>query len=140
MNFEHSVALEVGDWSGDGHGQSEVVHFGCTHSRQDVEKAYKKGSKALGVDWTSICEEYEDSIVPTNVARILNPILPKIDNKEDFLAPYDPEDEEEGYSLDDGAFDFATIYMWIAKHGNPEIEFEMNTFRTIKIGGYGLFY
>ena len=43
--MNHTITIEVGDWSRDGHNQSDVFVYKCNYSQSDVEKAYLKAVK-----------------------------------------------------------------------------------------------
>jgi len=47
MKFLHSFT--VGDWSKDGHNQSDRYIFKATHSREDIVKAYLETCEKLGI-------------------------------------------------------------------------------------------
>lgn len=59
--MNHTITIEVGDWSRDGHNQSDVFVYKCNYSQSDVEKAYLEAVKNGVPDVTTQCEEYEDN-------------------------------------------------------------------------------
>jgi hypothetical protein len=60
--FRHLFNMNMGDWSGDGHGKTEARAYGCNKPFEKVVAAYKKACKKLDVDIhpDKIFEEYED--------------------------------------------------------------------------------
>lgn len=61
----HQVQLVVGDWSGDGHNRTDSVSVLVNCSTEQLQEAYKKGSKKLKFDLTKeAAVEYEDNKLP----------------------------------------------------------------------------
>ncbi len=135
--LEHSITLTLGDWSHDGHSQTEVITVKCNVDKKDLEKAYKKGTKKVGFDLTEdVCADYEDGSVSDEVIEKLRDAGIK---PEDFAEKGDADDE--GWSL---AYDyeaFAGLWMRIAQLGDPDLKYEVapTNPNNINIGGYGLF-
>ena len=64
----HAFTIQIGDWSGDGHGQCETFHATAAKPIEDVREAYFTAKKKHpDVCPESFCDEYEDSNVPTEV-------------------------------------------------------------------------
>jgi len=58
--MQHSWRIVVGDWSRDGHNESEFIRFKSTHDRKDIIKGYKKAhSDADG----GICSDSPDDML-----------------------------------------------------------------------------
>lgn len=123
----HIVQLTVGDWSDDGHGKVDNTLVKSNLNKDDVLKAYKDGCKVCGFDITKYCEDYEDNSVPMELIR---KVPPKI-----LDSLYEETDEEYGATSED----FAQIYLWICKQGNPNFVYKVFVPKEIHIGGYGLF-
>jgi hypothetical protein len=121
------LELVVGDWSHDGHNQTETYSIECNLGKKALESAYAKGAK-IAFDLKEHCCDYEDSQLPTELWNKL--IALGFDNE--------PETglEEAVYIEPDVYLD---IYMFIAKLGNPKLDWSMATDSRICIGGYGLF-
>jgi hypothetical protein len=47
LNFTHRIV--IGDWSGAGHGRSEVFAFRATHDNAAIVSAYKAATDAMGL-------------------------------------------------------------------------------------------
>jgi hypothetical protein len=143
MEERHTISLTLGDWSRDGHNQTDQIIIKSNRTTEQIKKAYKKGVKLVGFDFSEeVASEYEDN-------RIREEELEKL-----RTAGYTQELDDE-YTKDElGEFadlagtaalssdTFAEIYLWIAKRGDPSFEYEVAVDHTcnINIGGYGLFY
>lgn len=55
--------VEVGDWSNDGHNQSDTKLIDVPHG-VDTKDAYVRGEQIVGFKLDDFCEEYEDSSFP----------------------------------------------------------------------------
>lgn len=65
----HFFKISIGDWSGDGHGDSETFMASSTKPIKDVREGYfnaKERYPRLAPE--SFCESYEDTLVPVDVA------------------------------------------------------------------------
>lgn len=128
MNNMHTVNLVMGDWSADGHGMTETITIKCNVSRDELVEAYKVGSLTCGVDLKAeVACDYDDSSFPVD-------IIEKLEacgfNSEGLVEEGDAFIEPELYW---------NVWMFIAKLGNPAIEFDEVAGQDIKIGGYGMF-
>jgi hypothetical protein len=67
--MEYSWRVVVGDWSKDGHNESEFIRFKATHSREDIIKGYLKAHEIAGVGpcgpdrGSKILADYQDSSI-----------------------------------------------------------------------------
>jgi len=68
------ICLVIGDWSGDGHCQTDTVIVESSNSKAETESAFKKGDEKDGL--SSVCEEYEDSMVSEDLILQLKDFLP----------------------------------------------------------------
>ena len=78
MNYSYS--LVIGDYSNDGHNQSDLYSFKCTHKDNEIYKAYKKACKKSGVKLENILEEYEDSSISETTMESLTAIGVNLDS------------------------------------------------------------
>lgn len=71
--FVSKFRVVVGDWSGDGHDKTQecTVIVPDRFTAEILGANYKKNVKLLGVDPESFANEYEDSILPDEVAAKL---------------------------------------------------------------------
>ena len=121
----NKILLKLGDWSDDGHGKTEDVFIQCNLTMEELQAAYKKGSKKVGVNLSDdVCCEYEDSSIDDETRNELE--------KAGLELPYSE------WGID--ATDFANLWMAIATIGNPDLKWEHDNLNvpTIDIGGYGL--
>lgn len=130
------VRLVVGDWSTDGHSMTKDIWVLSNRRVSDMELAYQKGSRIVGVDLTrDVCVEYEDSVLPAEVlVKLINAGFKGL---EDF-------ELKGGMIYDDTEYlapeEFAKLWLFIASKGDPEMKTEvLEDELPINIGGYGLF-
>lgn len=134
--MKNLIKLVVGDWSHDGHNQTDSVQILSNLSKNSINRAYENGSYKIGFDFkNSICVEYEDNSLCKEKLNIL------LDHG---LWPDDAEslkkDEEELYLDSD---QFIDIYLFIAKLGDSGFKYKIINYEenpSINIGGYGLFF
>lgn len=127
----HEIQLVMGDWSDDGHGKTETVRIRSNLPALELQAAYLKGVEITGVHLTSsIASEYEDSIFPQEAIDSLAKFGV---NPESYLEEY-----EDDWIVT--AETFHWIWLFIARIGNPELEWEEFRADTLNIGGYGLFW
>lgn len=134
--LKHQINLVLGDWSGDGHNQTATVTIKCNLNKKELENAFNAGCMKTGVNFDDdVASDYEDNKISEEVVEKLSKHGFKI---KDYSEDEEPEDG--GYSLwTDG---YAAAWMFIAKVGNSELEYEEMTSDSpnINIGGYGLFF
>lgn len=127
------IELVVGDWSKDGHGISETFLFEVNLNKEQIYKAYKKGSKILGYDLIETkCRGYEESSVTELWWK-------------EFLEATKTKDED--YTVD-GAYNgnisiypetWAQMYWAVCKLGDESLTYEeVENDGRIEINGYGL--
>ncbi len=131
----HIITLIVGDWSHDGHEETDSFVYESSLSQKELEAAYTAGSKILGFDLSAdVCKDYEDS----NISR----------KHVDMLTAHGIECEgyEEYHPGNDSVLLepelFADLYLQICKLGSPTFVYNPvpSNVTCINIGGYGLFY
>jgi hypothetical protein len=138
------VTLVVGDWSGDGHGQTDTIIIESNLDAKKIMSAYKKGSKKLGFDWINdVGAKYEDNLLPIDKLKKL--IEHGLNLEEIF---YDWEVEEAQRLLKDDnskgvqlwSHSYTTAFLFITKLGNKTFEYNFIVDdNRLNIGGYGLF-
>jgi len=130
--------LVVGDWSDDGHGKTEV--FQVIHnlaSSDSLEDAFVRGSELLEIDMEQIACDYEAPyIYRGQIDKLLKAGFDS--DTESFTMP----EELDAYGYVEGPEGFINIWLFIAKQGNPDLEYEiLPTYKdVINVGGYGLFH
>lgn len=130
------LTLRVGDYSRDGHEQTEDVLVRVNKSPVDIEAAYLKGVKACEVDIKSLVADYEQWDIPSAELRKLH--------QRGILRDwnFDEEGLSEDFSLLYEIDMYAEIYLRIAQLGDPELKYETvenDENPVLCIGGYGLF-
>lgn len=132
--MKHLTELVLGDWSGDGHNQSITILIESNLNRDEIYKAYEKTAEELDFDLIQeVAFEYEDNIVTTEQALIINSLGIQLDGK--YLI-----DLESTEPIDIWKDDFVNIFLAMVKRGNPSFEYKRIEGETIEIGGYGLFF
>lgn len=139
----NTIRLIVGDWSGDGHNQTETVVVECNLTRTELFTAHNAGCEKLGIAFDNVCADYEDNFISKDVWDKLEAAGLTFEDL--------PDQASDSYYArskftSTGQFpiwinDYAYIYMFIARQGNPELDYHVITDdkTTIQIGGYGLF-
>lgn len=158
----HIIELVVGDFSGDGHGQTDTTVIRSNLSPKEIRTAYQLGVNKSGVELFFIARDYEDGCLYSVdaqklVAAGLNPdnyveeMPGKILHKYGCNAkrgyecyctnyvevPWDDPDASASMSGES----FTRLYIDLIKLGNPDFEYEVaikDYTNRIHIGGYGL--
>lgn len=65
--LNHVIELEVGDWSKDGHNQSDVFLFKSNYSGNEIDKGFERLKKEKQIDFKKVCHDYEDSEIKDDV-------------------------------------------------------------------------
>lgn len=69
--LNHVIEIEVGDWSKDGHNQSDTFLFKSNYSGNEIDQAFKCLKKVKQIDFKNICRNYEDSEIENGVVNKL---------------------------------------------------------------------
>lgn len=130
--------VHVGDWSKDGHSQSDKILMQSNASYEQILGAYKASVELTGIDVKrDLCSDYEESKVKKDVA----------DKLKSFGLDTDKlsidEDEKGNMYLDPDTF--AALWAWFVNLSLPEGKHVSESrgkerIPTIEIGGYGLYY
>jgi hypothetical protein len=133
MKYKHRIV--IGDWSKDGHEQSEFFTFQCTHDQPEIKKAYlaackkckvslhyqdhKHPSRMKGI--TPVCGRYEDSSIPAPQLQALKDLGVNLDFREtEFHQNNDGKDE-----LCCSPQDIANLFFAMVKTQIPGLEYKM---------------
>lgn len=71
------VKLVIGDWSDDGHGKCDFVHFEVNKTQEEIIGAYKKFVKKYKIgfdrskDVTIILADYEDNVLSVDIVKTM---------------------------------------------------------------------
>ena len=130
------IDIVLGDWSDDGHGESEKYPILVNKSKKEMQDAYKASCKALGIsfnhneDFTGlegsydeqrdrqICSEYEDSRLSEHVIEVL-----REHGCDVMFNGYNLVDtiEEEEFVSEDM---LVALLMWFIKYSMPDFEWK----------------
>jgi len=150
----HKTKIEIGDWSGDGHGKSESFLIESNFNRAQIVAAYDKGKEIIGLEKSvrvyvggappnhyeertmfkgidDFCEEYEDNTLPEHYIHLLgmHGVLDVVNDKGELFDGYCCYSDQ-----------FVEIYLGTAKLGDPAFQYKIvsDNVPSIDIGGYGL--
>jgi hypothetical protein len=134
--MKNIIILVLGDWSHDGHSKSSIVTVRSNFTKPEIEEAYRKGIKKVGVSFIEeIGADYEDY----GGCTITEEDCEKLEDAGIDTSDVDDDYSGSGYRLyEDG---FVNIYLSLVKLGNPNFKWERisDEENHIRIGGYGLF-
>ncbi len=143
LPLQHKIVLTVGDWSNDGHNQSDDYNLMCNAPRPAIIDAYKKGTQLLGFSLVEdCCVNYEEMLIDKEKVKTLieHGIVEYWNGKDGIEDPMRITHDEQ-FRIDElGSQEWARLYMKIVQLGEPWIEFEFIKAACIEIGGYGLFW
>lgn len=141
----NTINLVLGDWSGDGHNQTETITIYSNYTKEKLQEIYAKGWHKVGFDLTAVvCDEYEDNNISREAFDKLVQAGLTLEDLE--LTEYDMKAARASLADENGIelnpYSFARIYLFIAKLGDEDKEFEYEIAKntSITIGGYGLFF
>lgn len=137
----YHMEFTMGDPSADGHGFKEEWHIVANHSAKDIEDAVRKFKYETNFDIKRWAEEYEDSILPTEVVDDLEKLGFITDTEN--IPGINHWDEDYTFDGDDGYVTF--IFNVIVKHYIPDFEWSTFTIPNEEClycmdgNGYGLY-
>jgi hypothetical protein len=118
--MDYSFKIQVGDWSGDGHGQCMDYIFKSNKPVEEIREIYftaKEKYPTLSPD--SFCSDYQDYTIPDEVVK---------------------QAEELGYEIDPENFftdDMAKYTAWFIMLGDSELKLEeTKAVETLAFYGY----
>ena len=117
--LNHVIEIEVGDWSKDGHNQSDTFLFKSNYSGEEIDKGFERLKKEKKIDFQDICCDYEDSEIKNGVLTKLIKLgvlsQDEVDNaKEDY----------DGCYCVDSALDLAALALDTLHAFDPAFEWE----------------
>lgn len=135
--LKHKIDLIVGDWSRDGHEKSEVVKIKSNLTLEELQAAYKDGSKLIGVDLIkNVCKDYEDNKIPKEICEKILKSLAAL-NLKSSLEWFEEDLEEDVWIYES---EWAYVILDVCRIGCPNFEWEeVEDGENWKIGGYGVF-
>lgn len=135
----HTITLLTGDPGGDGHEKTDSVVITSNLSPKELEEAFIRGEKVIGIDFANQFRDYESNQLPFEMIQKMSKHFDT-----GFNVPQDIDPNEVDSSRYDETLcssEYTDLWLEIAKIGNPELVYEYcKTGPTLAIGGYGLFY
>ena len=113
----------LGDWSGDGHEQTEEFIIKSNLSLIEFEQSLKAGEEIVGINFKDECSEYEMNELSVAGHSALSTALPEFKDKTCWIH----------------SETFLDMMLKVAQIGNPNFEYEIMEFPTLMGLGYGLF-
>lgn len=138
-NLTNVVELLMGDPSGDGHGRARSFYIRTNLTIKQIEAAFKKGAKKVGLDISKCCEDYEDGSLTKEQLEILKEAGWDPENcwNYKYAKEHGQLDLDESFSL--STDEFADIYIFTVYQGNQNFEHEELNSEQIDIDEYRLF-
>jgi hypothetical protein len=134
-SMTNTIDLVIGDWSDDGHGETETVTIKSNFNSVWMGRAYEQASVILGFCFvTDVAYEYETPYISMELITKLREVLEEPNLLDGDI---DPEAECIGIEVDE----YLDIYLKIIKLGEPDFKYKVlgQENEVINIGGYGLF-
>lgn len=150
--------VPVGDWSHDGHNQSEDFYVYCNYPVEAMRQAYKDTCKKIGLQlnssenftgrddfwiksesWRILLAEYEDSVISVEAVEILLNHGFEFNEYELTDDEFECEDEKfTAYSSASASSDTVfRLFMWFVSHSMPkDFEWERFNLEAEPIVGY----
>lgn len=136
--MEYTYVLPIGDWSKDGHSQSENITMEMNKSKEEIIDAYHKTTELLNMTFDSndmigsnpirLINGWEDDKLSREVADILSSHGVNFE----LFGDYYPE--KDCYFLD--AEDAAILFMEFVKISLPDLEYKRINNKTPYLFGY----
>ena len=137
--MEYTYVLPIGDWSKDGHSQSENITMEMNKSKAEIIDAYHKTTELLNMTFDS------NDMIGSNPIRLINSWEDNKLNKEvvDILSKHGVNFELfEGYYPEEkvcyfvAAEEAAILFMEFVKISLPDLEYEHINDETPYLFGY----
>ena len=129
---KHKWAIDIGDWSNDGHGKCESKLIESNLTNEEAREAYFKAKEKLGKAYPEIvCQEYEDYLVDAEMLKEL-----RAHGFEFKDCDGEGEgDEEVVYPYVEGMLQ---LTLWFIQQGNPDFKYKIiNPPSTPRLAFYG---
>lgn len=117
--LNHVIEIEVGDWTKDGHNQSDVFLFKSNYSGEEIDQAFKCLKKVKQIDFQDICCDYEDTVVEDGVVNKLIEMGVLSQDEVDAV-----KREFDGHYCVDSALDLAALALDTLHAFEPAFEWE----------------
>jgi hypothetical protein len=139
MTEKYIHRLVVGDWSEDGHRQSDFYRFEANHDRKQIIAAYKQSANKAGVSVCQfdggpddvLCCDYEDSKVPNSALvklAIIGITRQDLLDTEHFECEEGDEDAGTcGHSLHTWGDGLVNLFLMMVSKSLPEFTYKVLT-------------
>lgn len=117
--LNHVIEIEVGDWSKDGHNQSDTFLFKSNYSGEEIDKGFERLKKEKKIDFQDICCDYEDSEIKNGVLTKLIKLGVLSQDDVDYAKEY-----YDGCYCIDSALDLAALALDTLHAFDPAFEWE----------------
>lgn len=131
---EYNIYFALGDFSNNGHGQSEDFHLVSNHSAQEITSFLNEFEKKTGIDICKECEYYQEN-------RLSKETTKKLVNIGIIDSEYV---EDDGFYHVEDTGDFVDIVKNCLKYVTNDFEWHYrdlkeDTLNKLHGSGYGLF-
>jgi hypothetical protein len=136
--MKNTLKLVVGDWSHDGHNQSEFVYFDCNLTEVELKAAYLEAVEKCGVGLhrprkgekhTAVCTEYEQRTIPLELKAKMEAVgvdFEKVGGSEIIVGEWG----------DFGGKGIAKLFLELVKAARPHFEYEIINDRVPCVNGF----
>jgi hypothetical protein len=134
-SLSNTIDLVMGDWSDDGHGETEQVTIKSNFNKIWIDRAYESASDILGFCFINeVAKNYEEPYIDNELIIKLREVL-----EEPNLLDGVIDEHAECIGID--SYEYLDIYLKIIKLGDPDFKYKIigDNNEQINIGGYGLF-
>jgi hypothetical protein len=137
MSEKYTHRLVIGDWSGDGHRQSDFYPFEASHGRKQIVAAYKQSANKAGISVCKfdggpndvLCSKYEDSEIPVSALTkldILGITRQDLLNTQHFECEDGDEDGEAcGHSLHTWGDGLVNLFLMMVSKSLPDFTYKV---------------
>lgn len=133
-----TLKLVIGDWSHDGHNQSEFVYFDSNISEAEIKEAYLNAVAKCGVglhrartgeQHESVCDEYEQRTIPLELKAKMEAIGVDFEKVGGYECV-------EGQWGDFGGKGIAKLFLELVRAVRPDFQYDIINDRVPCINGF----
>jgi len=143
----YEYEFPIGDWSKDGHGQSESFMVNSPALIDDIVKAHWRSPEVLGFAIGDICSMYEESTIDPDIMVQLRAtgIWDKFKTRINDDQFFEQNEDEDGFYIQEPEL-LLQLWIMILNYIDPTLKLEYYKSEApkslkylVKVPGYGLF-
>lgn len=141
MELNYNIIITLGDYSCDGHCQSQNFHIVSNYSAYSIDEAYSKLVEELNWDFTRECEDYEtNELSNEGLNKLLELGILSQEEVNENLNDW----RSDHYTIED-CDEYIRIFFELVKEKLSDLEWDYrdlkeNNLSALLGAGYGLFY